>query len=78
MEKPYFMSYIKQEIHQLIDNCNDESLLEDAKLLFQEQDTSYDWWDDLSEEDKNLVSESDAQYERGEFVTFQELLRKLN
>ena len=47
------MSFIiKQELHQLIDKCNDESLLEDAKLLFQEQDPSYDWWDDLSEEDK--------------------------
>jgi len=73
------MSYtIKQELHQLIENCCDESLLADAKLLLQGQDPSYDWWDDLSEEDKNLVRESDAQYERGEYITFQELMRKLN
>jgi hypothetical protein len=73
------MSFIiKQELHQLIDKCNDESLLEDAKLLFQEQDPSYDWWDDLSEEDKNLVGESDAQYERGEFITFSELMSQLD
>lgn len=79
MRKPYSMSFIiKKELHQLIDNCNDESLLEDAKLLFQEQDPSYDWWNDLSEEDKNLVRESDAQYERGEFITFSELMSQLD
>jgi hypothetical protein len=69
---------IKQELHQLIDNCSDESLLKDAKLLLKDQDASYDWWDDLSEEDKHLLQESDAQYERGEYITFSELMGQLD
>jgi len=38
----------------------------------------YDWWDDLSEKDQNLLKESDAQYGRGEYITFSELMRQLD
>jgi hypothetical protein len=56
----------------------DQSLLEDARSILQDQNSSYDWWDDLSEEDKNWLKESDAQFERGEYITFEELIQKLN
>ena len=69
--------FIKQELHQLVDICDDLSLLEEVKALLQAQDHPYDWWDKLSEEDKQLIQESEAQYERGEYITFQELMRKL-
>ena len=50
---------IKKELHELIDKCDNESVLEEVKALL-ESDKVVDWWDELSELDKNLVKESDA------------------
>ena len=64
---------IKQDLHQLIDKCNNELLLEEARELLQ---TDKDWWDELSDTDKGLVMESEAQYGKGEFVNHQELMQR--
>lgn len=64
---------IKQELHKLIDQCNNQVLLEEAKELLK---TEIDWWDELSEQDRNLVMESEIQYEKGDFVTHQELMQR--
>ncbi len=50
---------IKKELHELIDKCDNESVLEEVKALL-ESDKVVDWWDELSEVDKNLVKESDS------------------
>ena len=67
---------IKQDLHQMIEKCDDESLLEEAKTLLQEHEGTKDWWDDLTEEDQNLVMESEAQYEKGDFISHEELMRQ--
>jgi hypothetical protein len=66
-------SSIKQEIHQLVDQCDNEILLEEAREILQ---TENDWWDELSPTDQTLVMESEAQYERGDFIDHKELLRR--
>jgi hypothetical protein len=66
---------IKQELHQLVDKCDNETILEEAKELFQAANTT-DWWDELSEEDKNLVIESELQYGKGDFINHQELMQR--
>ena len=66
---------IKQELHQLVDKCDNEMLLEEAKVLLEAGDVG-DWWDELSEEDKNLVVESEVQYGKGNFISHQELLQR--
>lgn len=65
---------IKQEVHQLVDKCENEMLLEKAKVLLQTENKA-DLWDELTEEDKNLVMESEAQYGKGIFISHQELIR---
>lgn len=64
---------IKQELHKLIDQCNNEILLEEAKELLK---TEIDWWNELSEQDKNLVTESEIQYGKGDFINHQELMQR--
>ena len=64
---------IKQQIHQLIDQCDNVLLLEEIKLLLQ---SGKDWWDDLPDEDKNLVMESEAQYSKGLFISHEELMKR--
>lgn len=64
---------IKQELHQLVDQCENELLLKEARELLQ---ANNDWWDDLSPADQHLVMESEAQYEKGDFINHEELLRR--
>ncbi|MBA2762086.1 MAG: hypothetical protein H0U39_09045 [Segetibacter sp.] len=58
----------KQELYQLIENCNNEILLTEVKQLLQSE-TTQDWWDELTKDDKNLLIESKAQYEKGNFIS---------
>lgn len=44
--------------------------------LKQELDQLKDWWDELSEADKNLVMESEAQYNKGNFISHDELMQR--
>jgi hypothetical protein len=68
-------SEIKNELHKLIDDCDNELLLSEAKSLLESNDIQ-DWWDELTEEDKNLVLESEAEYEKGNFISHQELMQQ--
>ncbi|MEO5946279.1 MAG: hypothetical protein ABIP79_05645 [Chitinophagaceae bacterium] len=64
---------IKQDLHQLVDKCDNELLLEEARELLQ---SDKDWWNELSETDKSLVMESENQYNKGEFVNHRELMQR--
>jgi len=64
---------IKEELHQLVDNCDNELLLEEARELLR---SNKDWWEELSETDKNLIMESEVQYGKGNFVNHQELMQR--
>jgi hypothetical protein len=68
-------SEIKNELHKLIDNCDNELLLSEAKSLLESKEIK-DWWDELTEEDKNLVLESEAEYEKGNFISHQQLMQQ--
>ena len=67
---------IKNELHKLIDDCDNEMLLSEAKELLQSNNQVKDWWDELTEEDKNLVMESEAEYEKGNFIPHKELMQQ--
>jgi hypothetical protein len=67
---------IKNELHKLIDNCDNEMLLSEAKTLLESNKQVKDWWDELTEEDKNLVMESEAEYEKGNFISHKELIQQ--
>lgn len=64
---------IKQELHQLVDQCNNEQILEDVRELLQ---SNKDWWDELSEADQQLVKESEAEYNKGNFISHEELMQR--
>ena len=69
-------SEIKNELHKLIDDCDNELLLIETKKLLEEGNEIKDWWDELTEEDKNLVMESEAEYEKGDFISHKELMQR--
>jgi len=67
---------IKNELHQLIDNCDNELLLSEAKTLLESEKEIKDWWDELTEEDKTLVMESEAEYEKGKYISHKDLMQQ--
>jgi hypothetical protein len=69
-------SDIKSELHKLIDNCDNELLLSEAKTLLESNPQVKDWWDELTEDDKNLVLESEAEYEKGNLISNEELMKQ--
>jgi hypothetical protein len=44
-----------------------------AKLLRKEKK---DWWDDLTEAQKEDIAQSELEFERGEFKSFEEVMKK--
>ncbi|MEP6683876.1 MAG: hypothetical protein ABJA35_11475 [Parafilimonas sp.] len=68
---------IKNELHKLIDDCDNQLLLSEAKTLLESNAQIKDWWDELTDEDKNLVMESEAEYEKGNFISNKELMQQL-
>jgi hypothetical protein len=47
---------LKQEIHQLIENCDDYMLLNEAKAILASNKHT-DWWDELTSEQQNEVAQ---------------------
>lgn len=66
---------IKKELHQLVDKCDNELLLEEAKALLESEK---DGWDQLSEEDKHLIKESETQYGKGDFIDHRKLMESFH
>ena len=67
--------FIKQELHQLIDNCDNELLLEEVKTILQNNPIK-NWWDELADEDKSSLAQSETQFEKGEYIIHTELLQQ--
>ena len=58
----------------MLKETNDPSLIMAvAKLLRQEKN---DWWDDLTEAQKEDVAQSELEFERGEFKSFEDVMKK--
>ena len=59
-------------IKQLVETEN-PSVIKSIKKIFQKEKT--DWYDDLSEDQKNTLNESMEEYERGKFSSFEDFIK---
>lgn len=67
----------KISLAQLLLQTEDESIIKKVKAIFKKEQK--DWWDELSDDQKNEIEEADREIDRGEFVTSEEffdLLKK--
>jgi hypothetical protein len=67
---------LKQKIHLLVDSCNDEFLLEEAKAVLESDTSGKDFWDELSEEDKDLFLENEEEHDKGHSITHTRLMHQ--
>lgn len=64
----------KSALIKLLSETNDESIIASIKKIFNTE--KKDWWDDLTEEQKFEIEEGDRQIDRGEFVLYEDLMKK--
>ncbi|OXG09458.1 hypothetical protein BC749_101925 [Flavobacterium araucananum] len=64
----------KREAINMIEETNDPSIIEAViKLLTKKKK---DWWDDLTEAQKEEIKEGERQIERGEFILYEDMMKK--
>jgi hypothetical protein len=67
----------KITLAQLLLQTEDVTIIKKVKAIFKKDHR--DWWDDLSQDQKNEIEEADKEIDRGEFVTYEaffDLLKK--
>lgn len=69
---------LKKQLYALIDGCNDEYLLEEVKAVLESDKTGKEFWDELSEEDKESFQEGEEEHELGHLPTHHRLMHQLN
>lgn len=64
----------KLEAMNMLKETNDPSIIMAvAKLLRKEKK---DWWDDLTDAQKEDVAQSELEFERGEFTSFEDVMKR--
>ena len=56
---------LKQKLHKLIDSCNDEFLLEEARAVLESPQTADEFFDELDEEDRETFLEGEDEHDKG-------------
>jgi hypothetical protein len=78
LSKPVFMnSELKQILHQLVDQCNDEFILDEARAVLESNSTGKEFWDELDDEDKDSFLELEDEHEKGHSITHQRLKHQM-
>ncbi len=64
----------KLEAINMLKETNDPSIIMAvAKLLRKKKK---DWWDDLTDAQKEDIAQSELEFERGEFTSFEDVMKK--
>lgn len=64
----------KSELMKLLSETNDESIIASIKKIFTTE--KKDFWDELTEEQKFEIEESERQIDRGEFFLYEDVMAK--
>jgi TRAP-type C4-dicarboxylate transport system substrate-binding protein len=63
----------KLELIKMLVETNDSTIIASIKSIFKKE--KKDFWDELSEEQKDILNESLGQYEKGEFTSFEDFIK---
>jgi hypothetical protein len=77
LRKPLVMApELKQTLHKLIDSCNDEFLLEEARSVLESPQTGKDFLEELDDEDRDSFLEGEDEHDKS--VTQHRLLHQFD
>jgi hypothetical protein len=63
----------KLELMKLLKETENPTVIKAIKNIFQSE--KKDWWNELTEEQQNILNESMDEYERGEFSSFDDFIK---
>jgi predicted transcriptional regulator len=66
---------LKENIHKKVDEINDEEVLES---YLQMMNSDIDFWDELTEQQKQNVLEAKKQCENGETISHEDALKEIS
>ena len=69
---------LKNDIHRLVVNTEDKSILMNIKTYFGELSAQLDWWDNLSEKQQQSIFVGNEQLDTGRIVLNSEVRSKIN
>ncbi|OXA92838.1 hypothetical protein [Flavobacterium hercynium] len=64
----------KLELIKKLVETEDPTIINSIRKIFSKK--KKDWWDDLTETQKEEIKEGERQIERGEFVEYEEMMKK--
>ena len=70
---------LRQDILAMIQQVGDHKLLQLKELvseLLESDQEKHNWWNELTEEDKRNIEESDREIDEGNFVTMDEVFAR--
>lgn len=68
---------IKETIHHLVENCEDEAILFNTLETLQKQLPKTDWWNELSDAQKEKTKDSLKQSVNGETISHEVVMQKV-
>ncbi|HFA48883.1 MAG TPA: hypothetical protein ENJ95_07690 [Bacteroidetes bacterium] len=67
------VSELQNDIIRFVLNTTNVSILEKAKILFKTQQLTEDWWDEISDHEKEMVEEGAKDIEEGRVVPWEKV-----
>lgn len=64
----------KKALIKMIEETNDSTIIASIKKIFKTEEK--DWWDELNNQQKFEIEESDREIDRGEYVNFEDFIKK--
>jgi predicted transcriptional regulator len=64
----------KLELIKLLADTENPAILKSIRKIFKKEQK--DWWDDLTDEQKEEIEEGERQIERGEFILYEDMMKK--
>ncbi|RUT71163.1 hypothetical protein D0817_08530 [Flavobacterium cupreum] len=64
----------KLKVIKILEETNDPLIIKAVKKMLAEM--KKDWWDDLTDEQKADIAQSELEFERGEFTSYEDVMKK--
>ena len=64
----------KLELIKMLADTDNPAIIKSVRKILKKEKT--DWWDDLTDAQKEDIEEGERQIERGEFVLYEDMMKK--
>jgi predicted transcriptional regulator len=64
----------KLELIKMLADTEDPAIIQSIQKIFTKK--KKDWWEDLTDAQKEEIEEGERQIERGEFVLYEDMMKK--